>query len=126
MVPPSLGNLFNKRPVDVATDSKASLTHYSGTAEVLRIPFTLLTVVSPFEANRHLSLQKLRSPFSHNRMGSFSPIAALCAIVPVPTLLHQRLYEIVVSIIDGMLVLSREVLGKNSGNPFVGQSFTIL
>ena len=43
---------------------KASLTHYSGTAESLRIPFTLITAVCPFEANGCLSPQKLRDPFN--------------------------------------------------------------
>jgi len=63
VVPPSLGNPLNKKPVDDATGKGQphSLLRYS---RLLHIPFTLITAVCPFEANRNLSLQQLRGPFN--------------------------------------------------------------
>jgi len=71
---------------------KASLTHYSGTAENLQIPSTLITAVCPFEANGFLSLQKLRGPFntsvctaSHQPLLSVTPCQWLLFLINVFT-----------------------------------------
>ncbi len=100
VVPPSLGNPLIKKPVGGATGKKASLTHYSGTAGKLQIPFTLITAVCPFEANRRLSLQQLRDPFntavcaaSHQPPLSETPTQCLLLLINV------FVYPIVVPII---------------------------
>jgi len=89
---------------------KASLTHYSGTANNA-IPFTLITAVCPFEANRRLSLQKLRDPFntgvcatSHHLLLSETPCQCLLFLINVFG------YSDVDPIIGGAADLSREYL----------------
>jgi len=99
VVPPSLGSLLTKKPVDDAT-GKASLTHYSGTPDDLCIPFTLITAVCPFEANRSLSLQQLRDPFNTAVCAAFHLL--LLSVTPTQCLLFLIIvfkYSVVVSII---------------------------
>jgi len=69
---------------------KASLTHYSSTANVLQIPSTLITAVRPFEASGCLSLQQLRDPFntavctaSHLPLLSVTPCQYLLFLINV-------------------------------------------
>lgn len=107
VVPPSLGNPLNKKPVDDATGKGQphSLLRYSA---LLHIPYTLITAVCPFEANRSLSLQKLRGPFntsvcaaSHQLLLSVTPFQCLLFLINI------CFYEIVIPIIGKALVLSR-------------------
>jgi hypothetical protein len=80
---------LNKKPVDDATGKGQphSLLRYSS---LLHIPFTLVTAVCPFEANRDLSLQQLRGPFntlacavSHPSPLSVTPTACLLFLIKV-------------------------------------------
>ena len=54
---------LNKKPVGDAT-GKGQPHSLLGYGRDLLIPFTLITAVCPFEANRCLSLQQLRGPFN--------------------------------------------------------------
>lgn len=94
MVPPKLGIAIKKYPDDANRGiPKASLTRFGYDRIFLFIPFTLITVASPAQANRVSAFAlQLQGPFSFIVQAGLSLSPALCAVLTKLTRPHQSFF----------------------------------